>query len=472
MISPSFMRALFIFFGIFFPFTSWGQNLVPNSSFENYTKYPCSIRIGFPGPPDNIGNYLTDWYSPTNTGTPDIYTSEPNIRCSNSTYLYNLPNAPTGIFYIGIFFAYTYFKKSDREYIQTELTQSLKISKVYKVEIQIKAEAKSIIYSNNIGFLFTTTPIIITSSDPKVAPPILMKPQVNNDSIITSFIEWKKISGFFVADQPYKYLTIGNFFDDTHTKFKSNYVGSDKLEGAYYYFDDISVTDADVNYLVAVPNLGRDTTLCVGQTTTLHVQDLPPTTYRWDDGSTALTRTVAKAGTYFVTATTGQYSVTDSIRVTIEPPVRLPADTVLCRGETLTLAPDYPAKRAFQWSDGSRDSTLTVSQAGTYSVRVPSAFCTLSDTITVRYDDCPGVVPNVFTPNGDGKNDAFVIPNITSRPWLLEVYNRWGKRVYRALPYANDWRAEDVPSGLYYYGLFNEDLKRTIKGWVTVIKDK
>ncbi len=105
-------------------------------------------------------------------------------------------------------------------------------------------------------------------------------------------------------------------------------------------------------------------------------------------------------------------------------------------------------------------------------MRVPSAFCPIADTITVRYDDCPGAVPNVFTPNGDGKNDAFVIPNIQSRPWRLDVYNRWGRRVYAALPYANDWRAEDVPSGVYYYGLTNDDLKRTIKGWVTVIKEE
>ena len=91
--------------------------------------------------------------------------------------------------------------------------------------------------------------------------------------------------------------------------------------------------------------------------------------------------------------------------------------------------------------------------------------------ITDACNESTVYLPTGFTPNGDGKNDAFVIPNIESRPWGLEVYNRWGKRVYRALPYANDWRAEDVPSGLYYYGLFNEDLKRTIKGWVSVIKE-
>jgi len=39
-------------------------------------------------------------------------------------------------------------------------------------------------------------------------------------------------------------------------------------------------------------------------------------------------------------------------------------------------------------------------------------------------------IPNVFTPNGDGYNDHFVIPDLSKSRWDLEVFNRWGRSVY------------------------------------------
>ena len=60
--------------------------------------------------------------------------------------------------------------------------------------------------------------------------------------------------------------------------------------------------------------------------------------------------------------------------------------------------------------------------------------------------------PNVITPNGDGLNDYFVVENLE---YLLEcrieVYNRWGERVYSNEHYDNKWAAEDLPDGVYFY---------------------
>ncbi len=61
-------------------------------------------------------------------------------------------------------------------------------------------------------------------------------------------------------------------------------------------------------------------------------------------------------------------------------------------------------------------------------------------------------IPNIITPNGDGKNDNFVITNLQYLPKnSLIVYNRWGKKVYEASPYLNDWNGKDFPNGTYYY---------------------
>ncbi|MCC6841383.1 MAG: gliding motility-associated C-terminal domain-containing protein [Flavobacteriales bacterium] len=63
------------------------------------------------------------------------------------------------------------------------------------------------------------------------------------------------------------------------------------------------------------------------------------------------------------------------------------------------------------------------------------------------------VVPNVFSPNNDGHNDALVFAGVQFYPnTSLKVINRWGKEVYTSTNYKNTWRpGSDVPDGTYYY---------------------
>jgi len=61
-----------------------------------------------------------------------------------------------------------------------------------------------------------------------------------------------------------------------------------------------------------------------------------------------------------------------------------------------------------------------------------------------------------FSPNGDGKNDVFTIKNIESFPDnSVEVFNRWGNRVYRKEKYTNNWGGSYdnvlLPDGIYFY---------------------
>ena len=49
-------------------------------------------------------------------------------------------------------------------------------------------------------------------------------------------------------------------------------------------------------------------------------------------------------------------------------------------------------------------------------------------------------MPTGFTPNGDGKNDFFVIKGIDDYPDnTIIVYNRWGNKVFEKSGYVNDW---------------------------------
>ncbi len=67
------------------------------------------------------------------------------------------------------------------------------------------------------------------------------------------------------------------------------------------------------------------------------------------------------------------------------------------------------------------------------------------------------VIPNLFTPNGDGDNEVFEIPGIELYPNAsLQIFNRWGNLVYNRDRYQNQWtgannRGEELPAGTYYY---------------------
>lgn len=85
-------------------------------------------------------------------------------------------------------------------------------------------------------------------------------------------------------------------------------------------------------------------------------------------------------------------------------------------------------------------------------------------------------IPNVITPGDkDNKNDEFIIKGIerfaSSR---LVIFNRWGNHVFESDNYKNNWDAQGLVSGSYFYVLELIDSngqKQTFKGWVQVIKD-
>ena len=83
------------------------------------------------------------------------------------------------------------------------------------------------------------------------------------------------------------------------------------------------------------------------------------------------------------------------------------------------------------------------------------------DGISNRLDKdvCETFTTQGFSPNGDGKNDTFIIPGILSRqPNRMTIMNRSGQVVYDAENYKNDWAGKgsdghDLPDGTYYYVL-------------------
>ena len=99
------------------------------------------------------------------------------------------------------------------------------------------------------------------------------------------------------------------------------------------------------------------------------------------------------------------------------------------------------------------------------------------------YNTCADedVFPNFITPNGDGKNDKFVIPESYLRKYpgaKLIIYNRWGNVVWRSVgAYQNDWSGthydnNNLPDGVYYYMIELKDHFGEIKnGFIQIMRD-
>ncbi len=82
------------------------------------------------------------------------------------------------------------------------------------------------------------------------------------------------------------------------------------------------------------------------------------------------------------------------------------------------------------------------------------------------------VIPNVFTPNGDGINDYFVIDGLENVPNShLVVFNRWGKKVYESHNYQNNWGGEGLSDGVYFYVFtLPQGIADPINGTVTILR--
>lgn len=92
-----------------------------------------------------------------------------------------------------------------------------------------------------------------------------------------------------------------------------------------------------------------------------------------------------------------------------------------------------------------------------------------SNAATATFENAPAFF-NVFTPDGDGRNEVFYIDNVQLYPDNeLTVYNRYGKEVYRQKNYRNAWNGDAVTAGTYYY-LFKLRNGQAYKGWVEIVK--
>jgi len=126
------------------------------------------------------------------------------------------------------------------------------------------------------------------------------------------------------------------------------------------------------------------------------------------------------------------------------------------------------------WSNGISTEDLGNLSAGNYSVTVTDANgCTSYANIELT-EALPLEMPTGITPNGDGKNDFFIIRGLEVYPENeIIVFNRWGNIVFSQNNYQNDWEGltesgNQLPEGTYFVILKVASHDIELKGYIDI----
>ena len=199
--------------------------------------------------------------------------------------------------------------------------------------------------------------------------------------------------------------------------------------------------------------------------------------------------------TYEFTPTFGLCALKTSITITVIPEVVTEFKSECVNANyLLTVVPVNnsfnSATSTFVWKDGagniisnnSTSATLNVTNnligqtivyPLTYSVIITTVDGCSSTSISFSTTDIYCDIQKGISPNGDNRNDFFDLSNLDVKQ--LEIYNRYGMKVFAKSGYKKEWEGQTdngtlLPDGTYFYNIeFNNNEVKT--GWVYINKE-
>jgi len=196
------------------------------------------------------------------------------------------------------------------------------------------------------------------------------------------------------------------------------------------------------------------------------------------NGSVVLTLTANSAGNCYIP--------TDKLTLTFAPPPTVSAGPTkyVLKGQTVTLDPTVSDPTVtYSWSPNinisstsDKNPVVTGNTDQTYTLTVTdSRGCSASSSVQVIVSP-PIVIPNTFTPNGDGINDQWNITGLSAyQRATVDIFDRNGQKIFHSVGYGVAWdgtySGKQVPYGVYYY-VINPNFSglKMLTGYVTVVR--
>lgn len=196
------------------------------------------------------------------------------------------------------------------------------------------------------------------------------------------------------------------------------------------------------------------------------------TLYQWYDGNSKIKGAESKT---YKPDRSGKYSVVVSSTCSIEKVTSAQKDVAILKAEPTAIKISCGfyklvtnANADFQWtsedineSDQNKDS-LVINSTGTKTFKLKvfdkdDPTCFIEKQLDVYFGVCDArvFIPDIFTPNQDGKNDTFKIIIIGGTAMKLDIYNRWGSLIFADSNPSPEWTGKinstECASGNYMY---------------------
>jgi len=204
----------------------------------------------------------------------------------------------------------------------------------------------------------------------------------------------------------------------------------------------------------------------------------PGYSYSWNNGATTGVSSItvsplSNVTTYTCAVTDACGTITtDSSTLTLFPAPNISFTEnpkIIPGGQFVGFVNTTTNANAYTWTFGNGATSTAINpvvqylDSGMYFVTLIASNqgCadTLKDTVFVTENI---FIPNVFTPNGDGQNDVFHVTMTSMKAYNLEIFNRWGQKVFATDSPNTDWdgRSEGgimESDGTYYYEITSTD---------------
>ena len=428
----------------------FGQNLVPNPDFHIFSSCPQNISSFTPA----------NWYDPIFPAASSDYFH----TCSNSgqtsipNNFFGFQDSDTGQAYAGLI---TYLDQSFyREYIQVELPESLIAGGCYEVKMTYnRGDIAS--SSNNLGLAITVTPPnnYLTVQPQLEVTTVITDTENWNEEVINFVAEGGErfvTIGNFRNDANTTYVPDAEIYAYYYIDFVSiEYNGVESEDVIVELGDDLTVCEADFPLTLTSNNPGaintwstgesgpsievtsggvyyltinedcefgidsveifvledvefelEDVEFCEGESYTFDL-DESLGEYEWGDGSTDTDYTITEGGTYSVALTSDCGIIDQTIEVTTISIINLPfvEDILVCEDDLPIIVEFFDfddGVNQFDWSTGSTESLIFVTESGEYDVLVFNE-CS-SDLISFE------VVVDEELPNFITYNDTLICP--------------------------------------------------------------
>ncbi len=433
----------FLLLIIFVKQSSFAQNIFPNPGFEDYNLCPtytsqidrCVAWDSAYGTADyyNCGFYLPSTIG--DYGIPKFGTGVVGFVCK-----------PPSNFSQGYRFYGESFQAKLNEVLIPGAQYELSAHLLYNLVTQPPPAGDCF----DLGFYFFKDgnfPSLVLGDCPKVYPQVKIA-----GSAISAGV-YSKYTLNFTSDSCFDHVMIGFFCND------STETPSCKVTSSTFYFDidDVSlikISDAPVRVSAFTAS---QQVICSGSCISFFDTTFQSSnSYEWifPGGSPGTSNfnnpqqiCYNTSGNFDAKMITHYECFSDTVKkmnyilVKENPTLNITADsTPQCFGVPVTLLSN--SNILVTWSDGSISDKLIVKKEGIYSATASNSCATVYGEMEIKFIECPCSVfyPNAYSPNNDGKNDAFQLAiDCEIQDFQIRIWNRWGQEIFSSNDPYKSW---------------------------------